>query len=157
MKYKLIILSIIYSLNSTVALCQNLIPNSSFETVISCPTNVGTINGTSNWFDLPIHTGSADFLHTCATSSLAQVPVNVFGSQLPYQGNGYIGLALYYQSTPEFREYAEVQLTSPLVAGITYVFNCYVSLAEISSFGANSLGAFYHLLKWLLLLPTIYL
>lgn len=109
---------------------------------MSCPNGAAQLFATANWYNLPVHTGSADYFHTCATNSMVQVPNNVFGSQLPYNGNAYIGMALCMQSITDFREYVEVQLTNPLLAGYIYEFNCRVSLSEVSGLAANSLSVY---------------
>lgn len=115
---------------------QNLAPNPNFETYSTCPTSVAQLPFATGWLNVTGHGGSADYMNVCSTSGLVDVPANAFGNQAAYSGNGYIGFAMYYQSTPEFREYVQCQLSSPLVAGQTYTIQFQASLSDNSTFSA---------------------
>lgn len=95
---------------------QNLVPNSGFELYSSCPTGGGfaEINKLLNWYDL---NRSSDY-YNCSIG----VPVNIFGSQFPRTGTGYIGSAT--------NESVAVRLLQPLEANKNYLVEFYVSLAE---------------------------
>lgn len=123
------------------ALAQNLLPNPGFESNSGCPSFVAQMYLATGWNNPSGHSGSADYIHTCGTNAWVQIPSNAFGSQAAHGGNAYMGLALFYQSTPEFREYIYCQLTPPsgLTAGTSYQINWYVSCADNSSRATNSL------------------
>jgi hypothetical protein len=125
----------------TSASGQNLIPNPGFETYSGCPSFVAQMNLATGWNNPSGHGGSADYHHVCGTNAWVQVPNNVFGTQSPHAGNAYMGFALFYQSTPEFREYIYCQLTPPggLTAGTTYSVSWYVSCADNSSMTTDDL------------------
>jgi Secretion system C-terminal sorting domain len=134
------IISIVTSLilSQLFAIAQNLVTNPSFETFSACPNNIGQVNFATGWFNVPSHPGNPDYLNTCATVSTIDVPINAFGNQSPASGNGYVGLVLYYQAAPNWREYIETQLTSPMVAGQTYTIQFQASLGENSQFSSPS-------------------
>lgn len=115
---------------------QNLAPNPNFETYSTCPTSVAQLPYATGWMNVAGHGGSADYMNVCSTSGLVDVPGNAFGTQAANSGNGYIGFAMYYQSTPNFREYIQCPLSSPLVAGQTYTIQFYASLSDNSQFSA---------------------
>jgi len=67
------------------------------------------------------------------------IPSNMYGSQPAFSGNGYLG-AYFNSNLPQYREYIQGRLISPMLPGHTYhvVFN--VSLAESSRMALGSLG-----------------
>ncbi len=123
----------------SVCISQNLVPNPSFETYTACPANWGNggpmlcfpwVNG---------NLATADYFNTCATSTNVQIPNNLFGNQPAHTGNAYAG----YWARESFiwREYLQVQLTQPLVAGFSYEVSFYVSLADLHC-GVTHVGAY---------------
>jgi hypothetical protein len=119
---------------------QNLVPNPSFETHTSCPTFMSQFSLASPW--VPSGTvGTPDYFHACATSaSLVSVPTNTFGNQAPHTGSAYAGFIA--RPSMQVREYLQTTLTSPLVAGTAYRVEFYVSLADTSQWGVDTLGAY---------------
>ncbi|MFN8397542.1 MAG: T9SS type A sorting domain-containing protein [Bacteroidia bacterium] len=124
---------------------QNLLTNPSFETNTGCPSFVGQPNLATGWNNPAGHSGSADYIHTCGTNAWVQVPSNAFGTQAARTGNAYMGFALFYQSTPEFREYVYNQLTpvGGLTPGQNYTVSWYVSAGDNSSRATNSLQFYF--------------
>lgn len=135
--------SIIFIFSFYQVLGQNLIPNPSFEIYNTCPTSFGQVNNLTNWTFVSGHTGSPDFFDVCATSIFCDIPTNAFGNQNAATGNAYVGLGLFYNTNANFREYIQVQLSSPLVAGITYQLSFKVSLADNVSYGSPSFSAYF--------------
>jgi hypothetical protein len=87
-------------------------------------------------------TGTSDYYTVCVTGpNTPSVPVNNFGVQSPRTGNGYCGFIL-YSAAPDYREYVETPLTSPLVANVTYTVKFYVNLADISNRSIDRIGAY---------------
>ncbi|MEP6792763.1 MAG: T9SS type A sorting domain-containing protein, partial [Saprospiraceae bacterium] len=118
---------------------NNLVVNPSFENYISCPTGLSPPFTASSWI-LPTD-GSADYYNSCATSvSGVSVPNNSFGSQTPRTGSAYAGFIL--QPTNLYREYLEVQLSSPLISGNSYQVSFYVSLADQARWAIDKFGAY---------------
>lgn len=73
------------------------------------------------------------------------------GSQLPRTGNHFAGIYTFNRPIPGgipdvvgYREYLEVELTTPLVPGKYYCAEMYVSLAEGPRYASNNLGMYFH-------------
>lgn len=109
---------------------QNLAPNPNYEAFTLCPNTYGQLTRATSWNFVTGHTGTTDYFNTCGPA-----PVNTiaafWGPQVPASGNGYIGGLTYHSSLPSGREYAQAQLTSPLVAGQIYTVSVNASLGEI--------------------------
>ena len=117
---------------------QNLVPNPSFELNSGCPTLPSQINLVNSW--TKPNTGSPDYMHTCATGTIVHIPNNMWGSQNARTGNAYAHL-LVFPPALNFREYIQAQLTSPLVAGKTYVVTYYVSRCDNTRYAIQNMGA----------------
>jgi hypothetical protein len=117
----------------------NLVPNPGFESHSSCPSDQAQVDRAVPWFQPTFAT--SDYYHTCASSSFASVPDNFFGHQDPHSGQGYTGLYAY--DAENYREYIEVPLTEPLMAGRTHQVSFYVNLADRSGFAVDNLGAYF--------------
>src|SRR5437868_4295396 len=101
---------------------QNLVPNSSFENLITCPQNPSGAcmffidvlgNSCSNWHN--VGCGSADYFNSC-NNGFVGVPQNDFGYQNARTGIAYIGEI--YKSY--YRELAGTFLMDSLFANVTY-------------------------------------
>lgn len=134
---------LIFFFSHSVSFAQNLIPNPSFETITACPNNVTLTANATPWINMNGHGGSADLFSTCATSTLVTVPVSYFGNQTAATGNNYVGLCLQYQGgLANFREYIQVQFTSPLIAGQCYTLSFKYSLADNFTLATDKLGVY---------------
>ena len=124
----------------TIVLVQaatNLVPNPSFENNTGIPTSLDLLILAQPWTMV----NSCDYYHTLATAaSSVSVPGNTFGNQLPRTGLAYGGFIA--RSPIPYREYLQIQLSSPLVQGQTYQVSFYVSLAELSKVAVDKIGAF---------------
>lgn len=135
---------------------QNLVPNGDFESYQICPYVVPFASMTAEWFN-PVTTTSngivndvttPDFFHACSPSNSGwSTPVNHAGTMQPHSGDGYMGIVtgdLF--GWPAYREYIEVELTSPLQAGQEYNVELWVSCArgEWDQFGyATRIGVLF--------------
>lgn len=119
----------------------NLVPNPDFESYSSCPTGYGQIYQAAPW-DTP-NTGTSDYLNVCAPAVFPSlnVPFTELGYQPAYSGVGYAGL-IPYSSAPDYREYIQSPLTSPLVANVPYLISFRVSLADTALFAVDRIGAY---------------
>ncbi|MEZ4853966.1 T9SS type A sorting domain-containing protein [Flavobacterium sp.] len=133
-----------YILIGSIASAQNLVPNPSFEVYTQCPNSQTQINYVSQWNRPPNTTGTPDYFNSCAVGTV-DTPSNIYGTQEPFDGNGYVGICTYYQTptTSNFREYIQTQLISPLVNGETYQVSFYVSLSENPGLASNNIGAIF--------------
>ena len=149
-----------------VGLCasgQNLVPNPSFENYGTLPcswliSQSGFSNAVQNWI-MPTG-GSSDIFSTlvntfcfahCLSTSTSAV-----GQQLPRTGNVMSAILTYGAgcgSQPDYREYLEIQLTSPLVVGVTYYAEMYISHTDYSKDASNNIGM--HFSDTLVNIPAI--
>ncbi|NOT35640.1 MAG: hypothetical protein HOP12_15960 [Candidatus Eisenbacteria bacterium] len=120
----------------------NLVPNPSFETIASCPLGFGSLFVATPW-DAPT-AGTSDALNACAVFGpfAPGVPYNALGNQVANTGVGYAGL-IPYSAAPDYREYLQAPLNSPLVASATYAVSFYVSLADTCNVAVDRLGAYF--------------
>jgi hypothetical protein len=117
---------------------QNLVPNPSFELHSTCPVGFSQYTGyISTWINPSA--ASPDYYHSCANPNPAGTPVNGFGYQSPRTGNAYSG---FYATAGTYREFIQVQLTSALVAGVSYTFSMYVNCHNRSKWVTDDLGAY---------------
>ncbi len=134
-----------YTITPGPCLLTNLIPNPSFENFSVCPTSANQITNATSWINP--NTKTPDFHNACAGTTCGNtipfvcVPSNWSGSQLPNTGNGYAGI--FVGSGDPSREYIEVQLACPLIAGNDYVFSYYISLADGYNDAIDRLGAYF--------------
>jgi len=121
---------------------QNLVPNGNLEQFNSCPTATGQLNKATHWINPSSHPTAADYFNQCAAANV-NVPNAPWGYQPAHSGAGYGGITLSFDTISNFREYMEVQLTAPLIAGTSYYFEMYVSLANSCSYTSSSIGAYF--------------
>ena len=142
-----IIVSIFFLVNSFWS--QNLVPNPSFETYISCPSGISQLNSSSGW--LNAGSGSSDYFNQCNVTTVG-VPTNFAGHQFAHVGLGYAGIICSNildsnMFTPglvlDYREYIEVGLTNSLVAGEQYEVEFYYSLGNFSTHYIEELGVYF--------------
>ncbi len=124
----------------------NLVPNPSFEEYVTCPNLFDVFNSYSvDWFQ-PTW-GTPDQFNSCAISpdDDMDVPQNFSGYQNPLDGEGYAGIFAAYPwpDYPDYREYIEVKLINPLLAGVTYHVNFFVSLGDSSIYSTDDIGLYF--------------
>jgi OmpA-OmpF porin, OOP family len=127
------------------SLAQNLVPDSSFEMNKFVPMEFSLLGASSTW-SIPSR-GTSDLFCKCDRKtklfsekiySEVDVPQNPMGYQNPHSGTCYAGLFAY--SHGNYREYLQVQLTTPLEKNKTYLFTMYVSLADYSRASIDQFG-----------------
>ncbi|MBK6777504.1 MAG: hypothetical protein IPG74_17245 [Flavobacteriales bacterium] len=120
---------------------QNLVPNPSFETVTSCPTFASMLNLAAPWYN-PTQ-GTPELYHGCAPNGdFAGVPLNYSGGfQYARTGVGFAGIYTFRVGVPQMREYIEVPLLQPLVAGSCYTFSMYVNMPNEFELACDGIGA----------------
>ncbi|TAL60952.1 MAG: hypothetical protein EPN85_06090, partial [Bacteroidetes bacterium] len=110
----------------------NYVPNPGFETYSTCPTGytsvfTNIIAYATPWnYISPTTGGTSDFFHACGGG----VPSNNFGYQPARTGNGYIGFGYPSKSAGSSYEYIQAPLSTSLVAGTTYAFTMYATMAN---------------------------
>jgi hypothetical protein len=118
----------------------NLVPNPGFETYSSCPITFGQSSLATPW--APPNTGTSDYFNACAPAAFpsVNVPYTQIGYRPARTGVGMAGF-IPYSSAPDYREYVQAQLSSPLVASQTYAVSFYVALADTASLAVDRIGA----------------
>jgi len=116
---------------------QNLVPNGSFEDTVFCPFGSAQPNSVAVWYN--VTSASPDYYNACSSLG-AGVPDNDWGFQYAEDGQAYIGLITYWSSQPEYREYMQVKLNTPLVKDKYYCWSMWVSLLDSVDFASNNIG-----------------
>lgn len=112
---KKVALTYLTCLIGAVSFGQNLVPNPSFEQLDSCPSNLSEIEAAPPWRRFR---GTADLFNVCDTLGYLDVPLNGFGYQYPYEGDGYAGLISFLPGDSVNREFFGAELLSPLTPGV---------------------------------------
>ena len=153
-------LFIIQNLTFNISSAQNLVFNGDFEIYDTCPVNFSQpldpqIEHATGWY-APT-TGTSDYFNTCSIGNVA-VPLNNFGYQMPFSGNGYVGFfandfgfaAFQCSSTNAiekssfYREYVQAKLISPLLGNTIYRFSFYISLADtVGGYAVKNISALF--------------
>lgn len=138
----------------TCALCllassfqaQNLVNNGDFEAYSACPDYVSQIDRAIGW-SRPTN-GTSDYFNACLGVPFSMnVPDNQMGDQAALSGNGYAGIYAFYENndvqtqTNPYREYVTHALDTPMIPGTAYHIAFRVSLADVSKFAVDDLGA----------------
>ena len=114
-------------------------PNPSFEDTVACPTNISQLYNCQSWF--PPTLGTSDYFNQCNSNPFSVgVPANQVGYQFAKTGNGYSGIAAYYEFSPDV-EFISCKLIQPLKSGRKYAIEFSVSLADSSKFAISAIGA----------------
>lgn len=109
----------------------NLVPNPSFETYTTCPTNQQQVYNAVGW---SVFRYTASYFNACASQlSTVSVPLNDGGYQYAATGNGYMGFYTYFPSSAQNRESIGCKLISPLVIGTKYYVSFKANLCNIDS------------------------
>lgn len=117
---------------------QNSVPNSSFEEFTICPQTIGFQPGGK-----PLHwekwLWSPEYFNSCAgalndVDTLLDVPLNGFGYQLAFDGEGYVGMATFQD---DYREYVGCELITPLETGETYELSFRANVATGGNYYSN--------------------
>jgi gliding motility-associated-like protein len=117
---------------------QNLVPNCSFSSYESCPTDHSQFDLASYWFNPGDAT--TDLCHECCGNN-ASLPGNLWGIQEAYTGNGYGHIICYYPMQGiDYREYMEVELPCQLIANETYKVSFYASCTDNSRYAIDRLA-----------------
>ncbi len=128
------------------AQAQNLVPNGDLEQYTQCPDYVSQIDRAIGW-SRPTN-GTSDYLNACLGVPFSlSVPDNEFGDEPAHSGDGYAGFYCFYSTvaittaTDNDHEYVTHALADPLVPGETYAVEFFVSLADVSKYAVNDIGA----------------
>ncbi len=118
---------------------NNLVPNSDFSMIEKKVKGPGSIMLASPWFGTN-EEYMAD-LYQVGNKKGFGIPDNDRGSQDDQSGGAYAGIRAYSYNAKEPRTYLQVKLTKPLVEGKRYCVSFDLSLADLSKYGVNNVGA----------------
>lgn len=120
---------------------DNLVDNPSFENAQARKIRrIGDIERAEGWTS---GTGArADIFVSGAAMPDVDVPNNIYGTEEAKDGLNYAGIIAYSYREKESRTYLQSQLTTPLKKGMRYKVQFYASLAELSKYSSNRLGAY---------------
>ncbi len=123
---------------------QNLVPNPSFENIDTCWIPSGAVYlGYELFWDSPSG-GNPDVYNICSVDPGFGVPNSAYGFQYPHTGNGYVGSVFWStELLPQYREYLQVELDSPLVANQQYCASFYISLANDFGIACDNFGIYF--------------
>jgi len=139
-KWRLFLLSLVIP---ACGICQNLVPNPSFEDYHTCPTIYNNMQDVVEW---SAYRRTPDYLNACDATGVMSVPNNVFGYQNAFDGNAYANLYTYSKSpiaSNSDREYIGAQLRSKMIPGIEYFISFRANLSYMQNhncLGSNNLG-----------------
>ena len=120
---------------------QNLVENHSFELYKKCPKTLTQKklklkNKVINVKGLP------NYFNSCSDNLSGTK--NPYGYQIPQDGDGFVGIISTsdYRNTGEcqVREYVQMKLSKPLIAGYKYDVKFYANLANNSGYATDQLG-----------------
>ncbi|MCA0382540.1 MAG: T9SS type A sorting domain-containing protein [Bacteroidetes bacterium] len=143
------------ALINTNCLGQNLVLNPGFDSLQQnavCPTNFVTQPsfGSPRFDLLPVKSwtmpnlATTDIFATCAGIAASVNPLynNCTGYETPLSGGNYSGFFAHVVNR-DYQEYLQGQLSSPLVAGKTYLFSFNISLSDFSALAIDKIGVYF--------------
>jgi len=133
-------LFITFSLIATVGFSQtNLVPNPTFEKIEKKVKLKGEIKGATPWTSPTL--AKADLYIPKTKNFYISIPENDYGKEKPMEGTGYAGFLAYSYKNKAPRTYLQVKLIEKMEVGEEYCVKYYVSLADLSKYATNHLGA----------------
>lgn len=130
-------ITFIFTLLVSLYHSQNLIYNGGFELYKKCPNDFSEIEKALGW-KMPSE-GTSDYFNSCSKSSICSVPKNHGGSAYARSGNAYAGVAMAFDSSPDFRyEFIQTKFTDVLKKEGYYCLTFFVQRAKISTVDYSS-------------------
>lgn len=146
MKKQLILIALITGVISVKAQeDKNLVKNPGFE-YMNGNAKLKKIKQIEAARDWKSPTGeSADLFSASAKEPVISIPDNYMGHEKTQEGKNYAGIVAYSFGDKQPRTYLQTELLAPLKSGVKYCVQFTVSLAELSKYSCNNIGA--HLSK----------
>lgn len=125
----------------------NLVNNGSFESYSNCPTAFSQIEYANGWkrsymWNTNTSNWHVEYFNSCNSGNWVGMPVNGWGNQQAFDGNGYIAQAPTCPLTQaNYRENVYTMLSTPLVIGNTYRVSYRVSLGDECKYATNNICA----------------
>ncbi len=148
---KLIIIFITF-LPALVQAQVNLVRNGSFEQYSSCPTGIDQIKRANYWQtidSISVDAGcTPEYCNNCADAATSGVNVPYGADYFHYArtGKGMVESNMYFDNSytgeTAQRNYTQGHLISNLTNGTNYCVTFYVTLAQVSGYANNKIGAY---------------
>lgn len=122
---------------------DNLVENGSFESTTGKVKKLAQIDLATGWLS-PTGVKADLFVPSDKLPDIG-TPKNLYGKEDPKEGSNYAGIVAYSYNDKMPRSYIMTKLKTPLKKGQKYCVQFYVSLAELSKYSSNQVGA--HLSK----------
>ena len=129
---------------------QNLVSNSSFETVTAEPVLGCEITNATGWLNpsgsaCPNNAAGTPDLFSTFSTGQAVLPNSFMGTTTAHNGDRIAGLVTYHQQLADYREYLMTQLTCPLVAGQTYTVSFWTTGGDPVQYiyHSNNIGVYF--------------
>jgi outer membrane protein OmpA-like peptidoglycan-associated protein len=117
---------------------DNLVPNASFEKYEDRIRRYDEFNKTTGWYSP--NDAISELFVSAEKSRYINVPENMYGKEMPYEGENYAGIVTYSYRGKEPRTYIGVELKKKMADNALYCIKFQASLAERSRYAANNLG-----------------
>ena len=116
---------------------NNLVLNSSFESIEGKLKRLSQINFASDW-QSPTAL-NADLFSKSLKGDIS-VPENIYGKEYPKDGDNYAGILTFSYNNKKPRTYLQTKLIKSLTSGLDYCINVHVSLADLSRYAIDNIG-----------------
>lgn len=141
---KQLITLIIFAAIASVTYAQeeeNLVPNGDFENSMTKKLrSYGMMEElTENWYNAT--KAPCDIFSAGIKSEKVGIPVNAYGKQDAASGEIYAGFRAYSKDAKKSRSYLAIELAKDLEKDQLYCVQFKISLADLSKFGTNYIGA----------------
>ncbi len=120
---------------------NNLVENGSFEDFSGKLKKGGNIEMTGTWKS-PNASKADLFSVTAPAEALVGAPKNQFGDQSPLTGSNYAGLRWWSLGNKQPRTYVQAKFKTMMRKGQKYCVKYYVSLADLSKYASDEIGAY---------------
>jgi len=122
---------------------ENLVKNGQFEELDGKLKKAGQVDVATGWKSA---TGAKVYLFGKGNKNpVIGMPINDFGMEKDFDEDGkyYAGMVMWSYNSKDPRGYLTTQLTKPLKSGVKYCVKFKVSLADLSKYGVNNIGAYF--------------
>jgi outer membrane protein OmpA-like peptidoglycan-associated protein len=116
---------------------NNLVLNSSFESIEGKLKKLSQINFASDW-QSPTAL-NADLFSKSIKGDIS-VPENIYGKEYPKDGDNYAGILTFSYNNKKPRTYLQTKLVKSLTSGLDYCINVHISLADLSRYAIDNIG-----------------
>ena len=116
---------------------NNLVLNSSFESIEGKLKKLSQINFASDW-QSPTAL-NADLFSKSIKGDIS-VPENIYGKEYPKDGDNYAGILTFSYNNKKPRTYLQTKLIKSLTSGLDYCINVHLSLADLSRYAIDNIG-----------------